>query len=101
MDLNKSIRMTVDSGKVFLGTDKALKAALNGSAKLIIVSRNCPAQKKQDIEYFSRSSKVPVLQYEGTSNELGTVCGKPFPISAISVLEPGNSDILEAVQQQQ
>ena len=95
MDLNKSIRMAVDTGKVLLGVDKTMKAALNGGAKLIIVSANCPLTRRQDLKHFSQLSDVPVLDYVGSSVELGNTCGKPFPVSAMAVFEAGNSDLLE------
>ena len=38
-------------------------------------------------------SKVSVHQYSGSNNALGTACGKFFPVSALSVTDPGDSDI--------
>jgi large subunit ribosomal protein L30e len=40
-------------------------------------------------------SNVPLIQFEGNSMELGSVCGKPFPVSVLSVFEEGSSNILE------
>jgi len=98
MDLNKSIRMAVDTGKVLMGADKTVKAALNGTAKLIVIASNCPIQRRQDLKHYSQLSGIPVLDFKGTSIELGTVCGKPFPVSAMSVLDAGNSDLLDAAK---
>ena len=98
MDLNKSIRMAVDTGKVLLGSEKTIKAALNGNAKMIIVAANCPAERRQDLKHYSQLSDVPVLDYAGSSVELGNVCGKPFPVTAMTVLDAGNSDLLDAVK---
>ena len=96
MDLNVSIRMAVDSGKTVLGSDRAKKFALLGEAKAIVLARNCPADVKQDIAHYASLASVPVIRFNGTSIELGVVCGKPFPVSALSVIEPGNSDILKS-----
>jgi large subunit ribosomal protein L30e len=41
-------------------------------------------------------SGVPLIVYEGTSLELGAVCGKPFTVSAMTIREAGDSDILKA-----
>ncbi len=98
MDLNASIRMAVDTGKIILGSDRAKKLAMLGEAKAIIMARNCPHSTKQDISHYAMLSSVPVIEFNGTSIELGIVCGKPFPVSALSVIEPGNSDILNAAQ---
>lgn len=44
----------------------------------------------------SQATNVPVLEYEGTSVELGPICGKPFTIAAMAILDVGESDILAA-----
>ncbi len=98
MDLSKSIRLAVDSGKVELGADKAKKIALRGEAKLIVVARNCPSENAADLRHYCRQSGTPLVEFPGTSIELGTVCGKPFSVSALSIIEEGNSDILQAVR---
>ncbi len=99
MDIDKAIRMAVETGKVELGSQKALKLAAFAGAKLVLVSSNCPAGALADLRRFASLSSVPVLAYGGTSLELGTVCGKPFPISMLSIVEQGDSSILEAAKQ--
>lgn len=99
MDLNASIRMAVDTGKVVMGSDRSKKFAMHGEAKAIVVAGNCPANTKQDIMHYASMSGVNVINFPGTSVELGVVCGKPFPVSALSVLEAGNSDILKVSKQ--
>jgi len=94
MDLNKSIRMAVDTGKVVFGSQRAKKLALTGSCKALVLSANCPAPVKQDIEHYCSLSKIPIIRFEGNGIKLGTVCGKPFTIAALSVIDAGNSDIL-------
>ena len=97
VDLNHAIRLAVDSGKVELGLDKAKKIALNGSgAKLVIIAKNCPGA--QDLKHYCAIAEIPVVVFQGTNVELGAVCGKPFSVSALCVLEAGDSDILKAVQ---
>lgn len=96
MDVEKSIRMASDTGKVKLGVQSAKKIALNGSARLVIIAENCPVESKQDLEKYCGIAKIPVMHFAGTSIELGTICGKPFPVSVMSVLDVGNSDILES-----
>lgn len=95
MDLKRSIRMAVDTGKVVVGTDKSLKLALNGGTKAIVVAQNCPDTVKQDFAKYCGISRIKVIEFPGSSVELGTVCGRPHPIAAMSVLEAGNSDIME------
>ncbi|MEK6843342.1 MAG: 50S ribosomal protein L30e [Candidatus Micrarchaeota archaeon] len=97
MDLNKAIRMVVDTGKVELGSDKAKKIALMGTAKLLVLANNIPKHSLNDLEHYAKLSNLPIIEYKGNSLELGTICGKPFPVSAITIIEEGNSTILKAL----
>jgi len=97
-DVAKAIRLAVDTGKVRFGSRDAVKAALNGEAKLIIMAGNCPNPARNDISYYSKLSKVETYSFSGTSVELGSLCGKPFPVAALSVIDAGTSNLLEAVK---
>ena len=97
-DIGKAIRMAVDTGKVEFGAKGALRLARSGEVRLIVVSKNCPKKFKQDIAYYSNLSKTIVYEFDGTSMELGSLCGKPFPVSALNIHDPGNSNILELVK---
>jgi len=99
VDIGKSIRLAVDTGKVKFGSREAVHAALNGEAKLIIVAGNCPATVKNDLEYYCNMSQLSTLKFAGTSVELGSICGKPFPICALVVNDAGTSDIMDAIKQ--
>ncbi|MCX6768012.1 MAG: 50S ribosomal protein L30e [Candidatus Micrarchaeota archaeon] len=98
MDIDRAIRTAVDTGKVFLGADKSRKLSLTGGAKLVVIAANCPEDAGRDLRRYCELSSIPVVPYAGTSMELGTVCGKPFPVSALSVLEEGTSDIMKAAE---
>jgi len=98
IDVNKAIATTVRTGKVLFGANNAVKNAKIGKAKLIIVAANCPQKISGDIQYYCRLSDVPIAIYNGTSIDLGAVCGKPFMVSALTIREPGDSDILKLVE---
>ena len=68
-----------------------------GKAKLIIIANNTPALRQTELEYYALLSKTPVHHYEGNNIELGTACGKHYRIGVLSVIKPGDSDIIEAV----
>lgn len=99
IDVDKAIGTAVKTGKVVLGANEAVRNAQSGKAKLIVVAANCPANARGDIEYYGKLSSVNVVVYKGTSIDLGMACGKPFMVSALSVKEPGDSDILRWVEQ--
>jgi len=98
IDINKAIGTTVKTGKVLFGVNNAVRNAKTGKAKLIIVASNCPQKTRDGIECYCKLSNIPVIIYNGTSIDLGAVCGKPFTVSALTVREPGDSDILKLTE---
>jgi large subunit ribosomal protein L30e len=95
IDVNKAIATTVKTGKVLFGANNAVKSVKTGRAKLILLATNCPEHIREDIKYYSKLSAIPVIIYNGTSIDLGAACGKPFMVSALTVRDPGDSDILK------
>jgi large subunit ribosomal protein L30e len=100
IDIDKAIASAVKTGKVSFGANSALLNAKTGKAKMIVLAANCPKNIKNDIEYYGKISKVPVLNYKGASMDLANICSKLFIISALSIREPGDSEILKAVEMQ-
>jgi len=90
MDIKRALRNAVSTGNVFLGTSQSAKSVGKGKAKLVIVSKNCPAAELAKIQEKS----VPVYTFDGTNVELGAACGKPFSVSMLSIQAAGDSDIL-------
>ena len=78
------------------GYRNTLRCMRNGQAKMIFISNNAPAIRKTELEYYSALTKCEVRHYEGNNLELGTACGKLFAVSAFTILEAGDSDILES-----
>ena len=90
MDINKALRSAIDNGKVQVGTRESCKAAGAGTAKLIIISSNCPEEAASQV----KESKTPVHSFSGNNAALGAACGKPFPVSAVAILDGGKSNVL-------
>ena len=100
IDIDKALASAAKTGKVSYGANAALLNAKTGKAKMIVLAANCPQNIKDEIEYYAKLSKVPTLTYKGDSRDLANVCAKPFIISVLSIREPGDSEILKAVEMQ-
>jgi len=98
IDIDKAIAAVVKTGKVSFGTNAAIQSAKTGKAKMIVLAANCPKDIKEDIEYYGKLSKVPIMAYKGASMDLAEVCNKPFIISALTIRETGDSEILKATE---
>jgi large subunit ribosomal protein L30e len=98
IDIDKAISTAVKTGKAFFGANSAIQSAKTGRAKIIVLASNCPKAVKDDIEYYCKLSKIPVITYKGSSLDLAALCGKTFAVSALSIREPGDSEILRLVE---
>ncbi len=94
MDMNRALRQVVQTGEVHFGVRQAKRALRDRTAQLLIVPENIPQDTLTDLRSVS---KVPMVRFSGTNFELGTVCGKPFSVSALTIIEAGDSDIMDSV----
>lgn len=97
MDVERGIRVAVDTGDVTLGSEKSIQSLKLGKGKLVVVAQNSPKEIIEDVEYYSNLSEIPFYTYEGTSVDLGSVCGKPFTVATLVINDPGDSTILESL----
>ncbi|MFQ6106524.1 MAG: 50S ribosomal protein L30e [Thermoplasmata archaeon] len=90
MDIGREIRKAIETGTVRLGVDQTKKAVRDGGARLVILSSSCPD------DFLCNQSQTRTLRFEGTNVDLGSACGKPFSVSALAILDAGESEILGA-----
>ena len=65
-NMSSLLTLAVKSGKYTLGYKSVLKSLRSGKSKLIIVSGNCPAIRKSELEYYAMLSKTGVHHYGGS-----------------------------------
>ena len=88
IDIGRALKSAISTGKVEFGVDQTTRAVKDGKAQMVILARNCPsAELKGDIG-------VKVHVYDGNNMELGALCGKPFSVSALVIIDKGSSNIL-------
>ncbi len=92
VDLSKALRRALRTGEVYIGSKRTIKALRDGKAKMVIVARNCPEDVLETIKKF----EVKTVTYDGTNMELGAICGKPFSVAALAIVNEGESEILNA-----
>lgn len=91
MDIARALKTAASSGDVRFGLAEARKCVKKGEAKMVVLASNCP-----DRDGLEDAKGVKLLAFPGTNVELGAACGKPFPISALAIVSPGDSNILSA-----
>ena len=92
MDIARQLKQGMSTGKLVFGQRQTRSACSNGDARLEIVAANCPS------DYISNISEghpdVPVHQGAMVNGQLGAAGAKPFPVSALCIIDAGQSDLL-------
>ncbi len=88
IDISRALKTAVTTGKVEFGVDQTLKAVKGGKAQMVVLARNCPCKD------LTGDLDVKVHVYDGNNMELGALCGKPFSVSALVIIDKGTSNIL-------
>ena len=113
--INSRLALVMKSGKYTLGYRSTIKTLRLGKAKLVILANNAPplrqvkaipslksvyvvccCNRKSEIEYYAMLAKTGVHYYSGDNVALGTACGKYFRVSTLSIIDPGDSDIIRS-----
>jgi len=96
VDIDKVLKATVKKGQVKIGTKQTKTVMNDGTAKLVVISKNCPYSK--ELNTLAKKKKIPVYSYSSNSIDLGYTCGKAFAVSAFAVLDDGGSNIINLVK---
>ncbi len=96
VDVDKVLKSTVKKGKVKIGTKETKSVINKGSAKLVVMAKNCPYSS--EINELAKKKKIPVYNYDSNSIDLGYTCGKSFAVSVFAVMDDGGSNILNIVK---
>jgi len=98
VDLYRELRTTIRTGKIVLGYERSIKLVKLGKPKLVIMAANAPVEIKEDIERYTKLAKIPLYVFQGTTLDLGAICNKPFMVSVIAILDPGESRLMDLVK---
>merc|ERR1739838_910313 len=91
------LAVVMRSGKVSLGYKSTLKAIRKAKSRLIFISNNCPTVRKTQLEYYAVLAGIKTILYDGNNVDLGSACGKFYRVTCLSIIDPGDSDILAEV----
>ena len=89
IDIGRALKSAIATGEVAFGVDQTEKAVKSGKAQMVILANNCPSEALTGSDIG-----VKVHLFEGNNMELGALCGKPFSVSALAVIDKGTSNIL-------
>ena len=96
VDVDKVLKSAVKKGSVKIGTKQTKSVIKDGTAKLVVMSKNCP--NSSEINKLAKKNKIPVYNYNSSSIDLGYTCGKAFAVSVFAVLDDGGSNISQIIK---
>lgn len=85
MSLEETIKESLARGEVVIGSNKCKKIVKTGKPKLVVLAKNAPEDLSKEIRYNAKVSGIKVEVFDGTSRELGILCGRPYPISILVI----------------
>jgi len=98
-ELIRAIQVAARTGSIKYGAREVTNLILHGNAKVVVVAKNAPPELRRDIEYYAKLSNIPVIVFDGTNIELGTIIGRPHSVAVLAIINPGQSNILELTSQ--
>lgn len=85
MTLADEITQALKTNKAILGYRESIKFLKTDSAQKVVIAKNAPENIRKEMEHNSKVAKTEVEIFEGSSKELGVVCGKPFPVTVLVI----------------
>ena len=97
-----NIKVAYKTGKIIYGKNSVLRELRRSVFKMIILANNCPKELVSQLNYYNKlmDNKLFFHKYKGSSHELGLACAKPYWISVIGVVDPGDSELLSLKSKQ-
>ena len=89
--LEKTLKDALKANECTLGTKQVLNSI--SKSKLVILSKSVPEETYKKIETDAKKSNITTLKFDGTSVNLGKLCGLQFRVSSISLPQISQSDI--------
>jgi len=93
INVKNQLGKIIATGKVLLGEKETAKALLTANPQLIVLSSLAKKQVKDRIQYYAKLAGVETVTANVNSLELGSLCGKPHPVSVLTVLDAGDIDL--------
>ena len=85
MSISENIQAAVKSKHAVIGYRNSIKSIKTGDAKTVIVANNIPETMSAEIRHNAKVIDAKLEVFDGSSKDLGTACGKPFPVAVMVI----------------
>ncbi len=85
MIVAEEIQSAVKSKRAIVGYRRSVKFLKTGEAKIVIIADNIPDSMSAEMKRNAEVAGAKLEVFDGGSRDLGTACGKPFPVAAMVI----------------
>ncbi|MEM3671319.1 MAG: 50S ribosomal protein L30e [Thermoprotei archaeon] len=89
-----AIKIAVETGTYVMGVRQTVKAVREGTVKMVVVASGVNQRFGSVIEEARRKS-VKTYEFPGGPWDLAALCSRGHMVSAIGIIDPGESDLLK------
>ncbi len=89
--------MAEETGNVILGFKEVFRIMRTGKPKLILVASN-PSNEIKNLSDEAKINGINIYHLKHNSIDLGTACGRRYPVSIVAIMKPGESEILDLIK---
>lgn len=85
MSIADEIQTAIKAKNATIGYRESMKIMKSGGAKTIIMANNLPDSMDAEIKHNAKVAEAKLEVFDGGSKDLGTACGKPFPVAVVVI----------------
>ncbi len=85
MTLAEEIQSAIKSKKAIIGYRESIKFIKTEMPKMVVIANNLPDSMRKEIEHNTKLSKAKLENFSGSSKDLGTICGVPYPVTTVTI----------------
>ncbi len=78
------------------GNREVTRRIKESKAKAVVIAESGKKEIVEDISHICSVAGVKLVRFKGNSLELGALCGKPYSVNVMAIIEQGSSNILNA-----
>lgn len=93
--IDRELNKVRNTGELVYGAQSTIKELQKNNAKIVLIAKYGKKEIVERLKYFCKIADVPFFTFPGDVQELGETCDRSHVMSALSILEPGTSDILK------
>jgi large subunit ribosomal protein L30e len=84
-DTIDTIQAAIKNKKAIIGYRQSVRFIKLNTPKMIVISKNIPEKYRKGLDYSAKIAKIKLEIFDGSSKELGIICGFPHTVSTVVI----------------